>query len=206
VATTEGFARHVRIKIREDELNETLGVMVVRISESLRVLNEQVDYLWKGVTMSKSRQIQQDYFAELHVAGLLANAGWNVYFPHRDKGMDFIISQTGPDGHEIIRPVQVKGKYPTSDKSDKMVYGYVGKLNQIHPEMVLVIPYFAAAEIGPPLFVAYMPFSKIKKHSRGYRCEPAGYKDGKPIPRRDFKMFIDGEGLSLLKKSDWAKR
>ena len=56
----------------------------------------------------------QDYFAELYVAGLMANAGWNVYFPHRDKGMDFIISKTGADESEIIRPVQVKGKYPST--------------------------------------------------------------------------------------------
>jgi hypothetical protein len=32
-----------------------------------------------------------DYFAELYVAGLMANAGWNVYFPHRDRGLDFIV-------------------------------------------------------------------------------------------------------------------
>lgn len=155
--------------------------------------------------MPETTHIPQDYFAELHVAGLLANAGWNVYFPHRDKGMDFIISKTGPDGREIIRPVQVKGKYPTSDKSNKTVYGYVGKLNQIHPEMVLAIPFFAAAEIGPPLFVAYMPFSRIKKHSRGYRCQPATFTNGKPIPRRDYKLFIDDEGIALLERLDWEE-
>jgi hypothetical protein len=31
--------------------------------------------------------------AELHVSGLLAEYGWNVYFPHRDKGFDFISYQ-----------------------------------------------------------------------------------------------------------------
>ncbi len=61
----------------------------------------------------------QDYFAELYVAGLMANAGWNVCFPHRDRGMDFIISKTGADGSEIIRPVQVKGKYPSTQKGNK---------------------------------------------------------------------------------------
>ena len=34
-----------------------------------------------------------DYFAELHVAGRLADAGWDIYFPHRDKGFDFVISK-----------------------------------------------------------------------------------------------------------------
>src|SRR5216683_3941776 len=32
-----------------------------------------------------------DYLVELYVAGVLADAGWNVYFPHRDEGFDFII-------------------------------------------------------------------------------------------------------------------
>ena len=94
----------------------------------------------------------QDYFAELYVAGLLANAEWNVYFPHRDRGMDFVISKTGADGVEIIRPVQVKGKYPSSDKGNKATYGYVGKLNQVHPDMILAIPFFAAHRPGPALF------------------------------------------------------
>lgn len=148
--------------------------------------------------------MNQDYFAELYVAGLMANAGWNVYFPHRDKGMDFIATKTGEDGTEIIRAVQVKGKYPTEDKGNKTTYGYVGKLNQIHPEMVLAIPYFAISTPGPALFVAYMPFSRIKPHSKGYRCEPAGFKDGGPVRRRDFQKFFDEEGLQLLEKKEWS--
>jgi len=148
--------------------------------------------------------MSQDYFAELLVAGLMANAGWNVYFPHRDKGMDFIATKTCENGTEILRPVQVKGKYPTDEKGDKTTYGYVGKLNQIHPEMVLAIPYFAVSAAGPALFVAYMPFSRIKPHSRGYRCAPACFKDGVPLKRRDFQKFFDGEGLQLLESDDWA--
>jgi hypothetical protein len=147
----------------------------------------------------------QDYFAELYVAGLLANAEWNVYFPHRDKGMDFIISKTGIDGKQIIRPVQVKGKYPSADKRDKTTYGYVGKLNQVHPDMVLAIPFFAANQPGPALFVAYMPFSRIKRHSRGYKCEPAAFKDGRPVPRRDFKKFFDHKGLALIESPEWNR-
>jgi hypothetical protein len=146
----------------------------------------------------------QDYFAELYVAGLMANAGWNVYFPHRDKGMDFIISKTCAHGTEIIRPVQVKGKYPSEDKGDKTTYGYVGKLNQVHAEMVLAIPYFAVSTPGPAVFVAYMPFSCIKTHSRGYRCQPAGFKNGCPVKRRDFQQFFDDDGLLLLEGNDWS--
>lgn len=149
------------------------------------------------------RDMSQDYYAELLVAGLMANAGWNVYFPHRDKGMDFIVSKTGEDGVEVIRPVQVKGKYPTEIKDDKITYGYVGGLNQIHPEMVLAIPYFGVNSPGP-LFVAYMPFSRIRSHSRGYRCAPAAFKGGIPLKRRDFKKFFDDEGLQLLERTDWS--
>ncbi len=147
--------------------------------------------------------VEQDYFAELYVAGLMANAGWNVYFPHRDKGMDFIISKTGADGSEIIRPVQVKGKYPSVEKSDKAVYGYVGKLNQFHLDMVLAIPFFAANQPGPALFVAYMPFSRIRPHARGCRCQPATFKNGKPMPRRDYRRFFDEVGLELIEHPNW---
>lgn len=145
----------------------------------------------------------QDYFAELYVAGLMANAGWNVYFPHRDRGVDFIISKTGSDGNEIIRPVQVKGKYPSIEKGDKTTYGYVGRLNQVHPDMVLAIPFFAANQPGPALFVAYMPSSRIRPHSRGYRCQPAAFKNGNPVPRRDYRKFFDHAGLELIERSNW---
>ncbi len=145
-----------------------------------------------------------DYFAELYVAGLMANAGWNIYFPHRDRGMDFIACKTGPDGTEIVRPVQVKGKYPEKAKGDKSVYGYVGKLNQVHRQMVLAIPYFDSGVVAPPLFVAYMPFGQIRRHSRGYRCEPAAYRNGQPVPRRDFKHYFDDDGLRSVEDPGWG--
>lgn len=149
-------------------------------------------------------QLISDYFAELYVAGLMANAGWNIYFPHRDRGLDFIISKTGPDGLQVIRPVQVKGKYPTDVKTDKAVYGYVGKLSQIHPEMVLAIPYFSTKSTEAAMFVAFMPFSRIRRHSKGYRCQPATFKDGCPKPRRDSLRFFDRDGLVLMERHDWA--
>lgn len=50
-----------------------------------------------------------DYLAELYVAGVLADDGWNVYFPHRDEGFDFMISKYLGD-RIVLRLVQVKGK------------------------------------------------------------------------------------------------
>ena len=146
----------------------------------------------------------RDYFAELYVAGLLGDAGWNVYFPHRDRGMDFIVSKTGTEGHEIIRPVHVKGKYPEADKTDKARYGYVGRLNQTHSQMVLAIPFFETAALGPVLLVAYMPWSQIKPHQRGYRCEPATFRGSSPKPRREFQGYFGAKGLAQIERDDWV--
>lgn len=63
-------------------------------------------------------------------------------FSHRDKGFDFII--TKPVGEEIIvRPVQVKGKYPKVEGRNLPAYGFVGRLTQLHDDMVLAIACFS---------------------------------------------------------------
>ena len=144
-----------------------------------------------------------DYFAELYVAGRLADAGWNVYFPHRDHGFDFIITKNGENGLPVIRPVQVKGKYPQGEKTDKTFYGFVGGLTQVHPEMVLAIPYFATSTETKPEFVAYMPYSQIRPHSRGYRCGPALFRGGEPVRRRDFTQYFDASGIRQLELNGW---
>lgn len=144
-----------------------------------------------------------DYFAELFVAGRFADARWNVYFPHRDEGFDFIVTKSESNGSQLVRPVQVKGKYPMPEKTAKQTYGFVGKLTQIHPEMVLAIPYFPVNSPETPTCVAYVPLSLLKKHSRGYRCQPARFKNGIAVPRRDFARFFDSSGLALLESDAW---
>jgi hypothetical protein len=146
----------------------------------------------------------RDYFAELFVAGRFAEAGWNVYFPHRDEGFDFVVAKDVGSGHQLIRPVQVKGKYPTKGKTDKPTYGYVGRLTQIHPEMVLAIPFFPIVSQDVPSCVAYLPLSLIRRHSKGYRCQPAAFKAGVPVPRRDHRRFFDDKGLALVERNDWS--
>ena len=65
----------------------------------------------------------RDHLAELWVAGKLVDAGWNVYFPHRDKGFDLIATYTS-DGQIRIRPIQVKGKrYQLEMPALRHVYG-----------------------------------------------------------------------------------
>lgn len=146
--------------------------------------------------------IVNDYSAELVVAGTFAAHGWNVYFPHRDKGFDFIVTKDTEGIGEIIRPVQVKGKYPTEDKTDKQVYGYVGKLTKLHPEMVLAMPFYNG-DLMLPEFIAYLPYSMIKKRPRGYRCQPASFKNGRPVKRPGFDKFFDFNGLTILENINW---
>jgi hypothetical protein len=146
----------------------------------------------------------RDYFAEMYVAGVFADAGWNVYFPRRDKGFDFIVSKPDGDGGQILRPAQVKGKYPTSAKTDKTVYGFNTKLSQVHPEMVLAIPYFPYGASPAPTCIAYIPRSLIKASSRGYRCSPASFKKGVAAPRRQYQKFFDETGLSRLESPEWS--
>ena len=95
--------------------------------------------LTEAVAGSSGAPQTRDYFAEMYVAGVLADAGWDVYFPRRDKGFDMIVSR--PAGAStIVRPVQVKGKYATDEKTDKASYGYVGRVTAFHDDMILAIP------------------------------------------------------------------
>ena len=148
----------------------------------------------------------RDNAAELFVAACFAEAGWNVYFPHRDKGFDFIVSKDLGDGRQVLRPVQVKGKYPSDAKTKKTVYGFVGRLSEIHPDMVLAIPYYSSAQSHHPKFVAYMPRCELRDHSKGYRCQPASFRASEPEIRPGFRGFFDGSGLALLEEEGWSTR
>lgn len=140
----------------------------------------------------------RDYFAEMYVAGVMADNGWNVYFPHRDQGFDFIATLTTEE-RTIVRPVQVKGKYPTEGKTDKARYGYVGKLTAFHPDMVLALPLFAGMGDPAPSYIAWMPIEEIRPMPDGrWRCEPARFDGGGPAPRAGFIQYFDEAGLTRL--------
>jgi hypothetical protein len=147
---------------------------------------------------------QRDYFAEHYVAAHLADAGWNLFFPRRDKGFDFIITKELA-GHTVVRPVQVKGKYPEQDKTDKGTYGYMGEMTALHAEMVLAIPYFPTdVTATAPTCIAYMPRFQIRpQQGRGWRCEPAVFSGGIAKPRRDFLRYFDRPGLQFMEQADW---
>jgi len=153
--------------------------------------------------MNDGPQIR-DYFAEMYVAGILADKGWNVYFPRRDKGFDFIITKD-LDKRIMVRPVQVKGKYPEEGKTDRNVYGYIGKLTQLHEDMVLAIAFFSNdSTMKAPDCVAYIPRTMIRPQaSRGYACQPAKFIDGKATPRRDFAKYFDDTGIAKMESKKW---
>ena len=149
--------------------------------------------------------MSRDYFAEMYVAGILADNGWNIYFPRRDKGFDFIITKQIGD-QMLVRPVQVKGLYPTDTKTDKNVYGYTGGLTQLHPDMVRALPYFPTDVTGvAPSHTAYMPRQRVRPQaSRGYRCVPAEFVAGVARPRRDFARYFDAAGIAAMESPTWS--
>jgi hypothetical protein len=149
---------------------------------------------------------QRDYFAELYVAGIFGDAGWAVYFPKRDVGFDFVVSKE-VSGSILLRPVQVKGLYPTSVKKDKPTYGYQGDLSAVHPEMVLVLAFFAAHERGvAPEQIAYMPFAQLRGRARGgLRCVPSKFISGHAIPRESYEGYFGAAGLLSLEQTSWGQ-
>ena len=158
------------------------------------------------------REKTRDYFAEQFVAGIFADAGWNIYFPRRDMGFDFIVSKN-ISSEIIIRPVQVKGKFPEESKQDRAAYGWVGELSATHADMVLAIPYFASKivtieeAIGTsPVCIAFMPRNKINaQSSRGFACQPARFEDGLPKPRRDYQHYFNATGLRNIEGVEWGR-
>lgn len=147
----------------------------------------------------------RDYFAELYVAGLFGDAGWAVYFPKRDVGFDFVVSKS-IDGQMVLRPVQVKGLYPTAAKTDKNVYGFRGALTATHREMVLALPFFAARYKGAaPELIAYVPFWALKTPiAGGYRCQPARFTGGSILARPEYEKFFGEGGLQALASPTWS--
>ena len=157
--------------------------------------------------MSTPNGNNRDYFAERYVAGILGDAGWSIYFPKRDVGFDFVITKQIGD-RVVLRPVQVKGKYPTEGKGDFPTYGYIGQLSQVHDEMVLAIPFFPTDRTGvAPTCIAYLPRSQIHtQQSRGFACCPAQFKRSTASPRRDFQQYFNADGIRLMESDSWSQK
>lgn len=139
---------------------------------------------------------QRDEFAQFYVAAMFADEGWTLHFPVPDRGFDFIAMKQTNCG-VVIRPVQVKGKYPESVTRTNLAYGFSGKLSATHSTMVLAIPLFNSNERSEsPALVAFMPWSKVAMTSKGgFRCVPAKHVEGLVKQRADYQCFFGSEGL-----------
>jgi hypothetical protein len=142
-------------------------------------------------------------FAEMYVAAALADEDWSIYFPRRDVGFDMIATKTTKTGI-VIRPIQVKGLYPSNRKTSKAYYGFVGALSQLHKDMALAIVYFDVVRETPsPRLIAWMPRVQVRRHSRGYKCQPAKFEDGQAVARRDFTKYFGTKGLLRMQSLNW---
>ena len=148
---------------------------------------------------------QRDEFAEQYVAAIFSDAGWSVYFPRKDKGFDFIVSKR-TDAGVILRPVQVKGKFPETTTAVRKKYGYRGKLTATHPDMVLAIPFFSSLErLAHPDCIAYMPSIRVGKAKQGtFWCGPAKLEKGKVSPKKSFQCYFDEQGLNAVESKDFG--
>lgn len=145
--------------------------------------------------------------AELAVAAFLAQHGWQIYYRRRDVGFDFIISKT-VDGHNILRPVQVRGRYHHGH-ADTPYFGHQRiKLSQTHPEMVLAMPFYQGDHVLRPLFIGFFPWTQIRpnRDGRTYRCLPARIRGGRISIRRDFRKFFDDAGCALMERPDFREQ
>lgn len=147
---------------------------------------------------------QRDEFAEQYVAGIFADDGWSVYFPRKDKGFDFIVSKK-TDGGMVVRPVQVKGKFPETTTAIRKKYGYRGTLTAESPGMVLAIPFFTSLKrLAYPDCIAYMPRSQVSIATNGkFWCGPAKLEKGVVSPKKHFEQYFDDAGIKAVANMDW---
>ena len=141
---------------------------------------------------------------ELALAGLFVEAGWNVYSPQRDVGIDFIATKP-VRGQLVIRPVQIKGCHWRSRK-DSSEYGKRGiELSEIHPEMALVLAFYYQGDLAlRPVYVAFLPFAQLVRQPAGtFRCEPACIRRGRVSPRREFARYFGSPGIRLMQLPEW---
>lgn len=149
----------------------------------------------------------RDEFAELYVSALFADGGWTVYFPRRDKGFDCIVTmQKGDD--MLVRPIQVKGVYPEEFKKGGKPFGRDLKLTAIHPQMVLVMPFFqyAPEKSSSPTHVGFFPIKPSTRPDRKHIIRPAFLKAGVISVRDSYQGSFGKAGIAEVEKLTWGPR
>ncbi len=143
----------------------------------------------------------RDQFAEMYVAGCFMDAGWQVFFPHRDEGFDFIAAKKTSTG-TFLRPVQVRGCYrEPGGRANKPTYGKNPiSLTQRHPDMVVAIPFFSEQSPHHPHGVAYLRLPDLKTNGvkGSLYSYPAQLKDGIAHPRPAYEGLFGAPGLARL--------
>jgi hypothetical protein len=94
------------------------------------------------------------------------------------------------------RPGQVKGKYPTADKTDKNVYGYIGKLTELHPDMVLAIPF--SRRFSNPSPSRRGPWSRASTPTRPTTTSPADVVLGGSVSRLYIILYLSAFPRSAM--------
>ena len=150
---------------------------------------------------SKPARKLRDQFAEMYVAGCFMDAGWQVFFPHRDEGFDFIAAKRTLAG-TFLRPVQVRGCYrEPGGKPNKSAYGKgLIKLTQTHPDMVVAIPFFSEQSPHHPHGVAYLRLPDLKTNGvkGNFYSYPAQLNNGVAQPRPSYEGLFGTAGLARL--------
>lgn len=154
---------------------------------------------------TKPKQPARKYrnqFAEMYVAGCFMDAGWQVFFPQRDEGFDFIVAKRTANG-TCLRPVQVRGCYrqPDAKVKNKATYGKgTILLSQIHSDMVVAIPFFSEQSPHYPHGVAYLRLPDLKTNSEkgNFYSYPAQLRDGVAQARPSYAGLFGAAGLARL--------
>ena len=138
----------------------------------------------------------------MYVAGCFMDAGWQVFFPQRDEGFDFIAAKRTVNG-TFLRPVQVRGCYrqPDTKVKNKATYGKSPSLlSQRHPDMVVAIPFFSEQSPHYPHGVAYLRLPDLKTNGKtgNLYSYPAQLRDGVPQPRPSYVGLFGVAGLARL--------
>lgn len=143
----------------------------------------------------------RDQFAEMYVAGCFMDAGWQVFFPHRDEGFDFIAAKRTPTG-TFLRPVQVRGCYrQPGARAKKSAYGKgLITLSQTHPDMVVAMPFFSEQSPHHPHGVVYLRLPDLKTNGvkGNLYSYPAQLVEGVARPRPSYEGLFGAAGLARL--------
>ena len=117
----------------------------------------------------------------------MADAGWDVYFTHRDQGFDLVTTLTTSEG-TIVRPVQGEGQIFDEGQTEKgPVTAMLGGRRPSTSHVV--IPLFAGMSDKAPNHIAWMPRSEILPMTKDrWRGEPARFNGGAPEPPRSFDL------------------